>query len=1202
MSSGRSASRITDKVAGNVIVSGSGSVLIGDSAEGCADGACKGSPSVGSPVNPILGIKVLPGETDFALAAPSPFVFTRSYASDDARIGPLGQGWSVPGVSLYLEVSEAATVLVDPQGRRLTFGPLLPGEMRFSPSESLWLRRGGLPEGVDPADAEPWSGRWIGVPATAQREARCIVAMAVGSPSAFVFVERAGRWPLVQVCDRNGYTTSYQWSATGDLRGVQDSAGRLYAYVYQAVCPPTEADRGLRLVGVVLAHDPGRDGPVPATPFDPTAKGLDWLVRFSFDSEGNLAQVHNRMDQPIRYFGWREHILVRHGEPGGIDVRYTYDVYSPKGRVLTQVNADGLSYRFDYHPQHTVVMDSLGRVEEFHFEGEGGLQRLTAHVRADGSRISRVHDPAGRLITEIDPLGRVTRYRLDGEGHQIGVTRPDGSTLSSRHDPETGDEVERETAPGRRVRYSHDGRGNVITEVAPDGAETRFVYENPALPDRPTQIIDAMGGARHLAWNALGQPEKLTDCSGHTTCATHDHAGHLTSVTDAPGHTTRHERDRMGRLLSTAAPEGRVTRLTCDALGRVTSQTDALGQVTRFVLNRFGRVVRRVDPQGHTIAWTHDAAGRPLTLTNENGAVYRFRHDVMDRLIEETGFDGRCQRYVYNEAGELVERHDAGDLVTRHEHDTMGRTVRTHVPATPHAAAHTQHFAYDATGQLIEASTPDVTVTFRHDAAGRLLSETQRHADGWQYHQQHRYNARGVREASRYGDLPEVQWMTYGPGHLHGVRVGGVGLDFERDALHREVGRRGVLAEAAPGFESRSAYDAAGRLIGQQVMAADSSLVWSRAYRHDALDRVIGIRDSQAGLIAYRYDPSGRLVGSDHAGQVNAYRLDPAGNRVDRSVGADGRPMIWPDNRVAELAGTRYWYDGAGCVIERRRPDGDRLTLGHDGLQRVVKLQRSGPQGPCTVRYSHDAFGRRICKEVTDPQGRRRVTHFGWVDDRVVVEEQDGHRHTVVHDPGGYTPLLCLASTHAAESRELSDAASMVGALIWSAMSSTSDLQEVTCYQADPSGTPLRQTDLAGRLRWSGDSEDWAGVAAPHGMVGPQLRFPGQQVDDESGLHYNRHRYYEPQLGQYMTQDPIGLGGGFHLSMYADAAPTARTDPLGLMSGIPPVNPIVPIPGELPPSAPDWDAVRRQRELWDLEDKWKEALKGVCPTCPGKPK
>jgi RHS repeat-associated protein len=59
------------------------------------------------------------------------------------------------------------------------------------------------------------------------------------------------------------------------------------------------------------------------------------------------------------------------------------------------------------------------------------------------------------------------------------------------------------------------------------------------------------------------------------------------------------------------------------------------------------------------------------------------------------------------------------------------------------------------------------------------------------------------------------------------------------------------------------------------------------------------------------------------------------------------------------------------------------------------------------------------------------------------------------------------------------------------------------------------------------------------------FRFPGQSFDDESGLSYNRYRYYDPQCGRYISPDPLGIDGGLNLYQYS-INPARWIDPFGL--------------------------------------------------------
>ena len=128
------------------IVQGSAGVLIG-APTGVACSVCPGGITYANPVNPLLGAKVLPGETDLALPGPLPFILSRAYSSYRTRtpapVGVFGPGWKAP-FDIRLQIRDEGLILNDNGGRSIHFEPLFPGEISYSRSESLWLARGGV--------------------------------------------------------------------------------------------------------------------------------------------------------------------------------------------------------------------------------------------------------------------------------------------------------------------------------------------------------------------------------------------------------------------------------------------------------------------------------------------------------------------------------------------------------------------------------------------------------------------------------------------------------------------------------------------------------------------------------------------------------------------------------------------------------------------------------------------------------------------------------------------------------------------------------------------------------------------------------------------------------------------------------------------------------------------------------------------------
>ncbi|MGP9827725.1 RHS repeat-associated core domain-containing protein [Ectopseudomonas khazarica] len=1164
-SAGLPVSHIGHEVVEAVIVTGSPNVFVGSTAVGMADQPTACAPSVGQPVNPILGAKLLPAETDFALPAPMPLVFARGYLSRNARIGALGQGWSLPGDGLELELTAAAATLIDAQGRRIGFPPLEPGSLYYSGSEQLWIRRGGGAQAS-------WGRRWYGVPAALQHDEQSVLLL---SGQGFLHFRQGaqGRWRLCAIFDRNGYRNEFEWGEHGVLSSIRDSAGRSYALIYQRLFDARAADHGLRLLGVVLANVAG---PIPAG-FDPAHPDNDWLVRYDFTAEGDLSQVRNRVGEVVRTFTWCEHLMTGHGQPGGLEMRYEWDQHTAQGKVLRQIEADGLSHSYHYHDDHTEVTDSLGRSQRFEFTGEGGLQRWSAHVRADGSRLEFEYDLFGRQVAVKAPLGRTSRRYLDGEGRLLEEQSPGGASQRYSLDPETGWPLGLQDSAGRQWTLTRDTRGNLLSVLDPLGGLTRYEYADPQLPDRPTRILDAKGGAKTLTWNRCGQLLSYTDCSGHTTHHEYDDQGRLVASRDPLGQRVTRHYDRLGQLTRLGLADGSHEHYAYDRLGRLLSLTDAQGRVTRLAWDRAGRLSQRLDPAGLSQACRYDPAGRLLSLSNENQAQSHFGYDLLDRLIEERGFDGRCQHYHYNAAGELIERHEADGRITRYDYDRDGRLLARHLPATERVEAFSEHFQWSPGGQLLAVQTPHSEILLRYDGAGRLALETQRHRDGWHYSLTHQYDELGQRQRSQYGDAPAVSWLTYGPGHLHGVLVGGLELAFERDGLHREINRDARLTQGGEClFSQRRDYDSLGRLRDSQLEPLTGQ-AWRRHYDYDPSGQLSAIHDNQLADIAYRYDLSGRLSGSRHGEHEQRYRFDPAGNRLQLDatraapVGdwsqrvqanldnpdfdllgepqavADDPQRIWPSNRISELHGTVYRHDAAGNLIERRRADGQVLTLAYDGAHRLSYLHRQDPDGQqLEAHYQYDGLSRRILKQVRQ-NGQETTTWYGWDGDRQCAEASAQRLRTTVYEPERFVPLLRLEQQRQAPDPLLEELRQLMAgeghALPQAFCPEVEDLQ-LACFHTDHLGTPLRLTGERGQTLWQGEPDDWTAIGQEQGETDQPIRFQGQYHDEESGLYYNRYRYYAPELGRYVTQDPIGLAGGENFYQYP--SPTTLVDPMGL--------------------------------------------------------
>ncbi|MDR0478673.1 MAG: DUF6531 domain-containing protein, partial [Burkholderiaceae bacterium] len=777
-------------------------------------------------------------------------------------------------------------------------------------------------------------------------------------------------WRLTAQIDRFGRSQRYEYSdgktaqpvpgqrrtrkdaipPAGRLMAITDGVGRRYRLTHQRIHNgheaqyPWGADDGWRLVAVELERDPLY--PLPETIM---------LVRYGYSRQGQLSTVHDRAGALVREFEWSRNRISGHRYRGGPWHRYRYEGQEPNVRVAAHTNEQGLDYSFEYQTdpptpegvaRHTtIVTDSFKRVQTHHFEGEQGLERLFEHVRADGTVMQYKHDGFGRLYASTDPLGRSLYRQLDGNGNIKGTQQTPGNDqypagLLTRNQFDKAGRITESVDPaGAVTRYQYDGHQRLRTIEYPDGTAEHYRYpdpkEQPLICDNPSQIIDAKGGIKHLAYNPAGQLTRFTDCSGQSTHSEYDRWGEVIEIIDAQGNRTRHERDAAGRISATHMPNGQTRRYQYDSQGnlsRIEPDADTPAAALEITRDLWGRPAR-IEQGGLSVQIEYDKAGRLITLTNENGSKSRFVWDVMDRLVQETGFDGRVQRYRRDAAGQLIASKDGAgqedDPVTQYCYDVFGRMTERLLSLSGGGHAQSQRLEFDALTRLKAASVYHLLiqqsggpieehlqsrVEFERDGMGRITAEVQRlyrepakpdqpPVIEYEHRIEHTLDQQGNRQQSQLQGLGGIDWLRYGSGHVHGLMHNRLSLiDFERDSLHRETKRTLHGLQGTGELTLTRSRDSLGRLSGIDLQGLKATnlppilvgQITNRQYHYNPLSELIAIQMPDETL-GFGYDAAGRLRAQARydtreymqalAGQAiprstRRWKIDPAGNRL----------------------------------------------------------------------------------------------------------------------------------------------------------------------------------------------------------------------------------------------------------------------------------------------------------------------------------
>lgn len=1131
------------------------------------------------PVDMITG-EVIMQQHDFTVSGRLPLVWDRHYASHDMRRGAVGAGWQTPAdIRLELMQHEDAVGAAAHFPDRATAFDTLPdaagwparvydwqyGDALYRLGSDLILR---TRDGIEYEFALP--ARWLhGQVRLSDDETLTlpIARMANLNGNAWEFEREPG----------GGLARLVEWKgreATGRVIECEAGAGN-----------PTAGDGSL-LTALALIDTGGRVHP---------------LVGYEHDRHGNLVCALDAMSQPHRFAYADGHRMVRHTSARGMSFHYSHRRHDDGLWRVDRTWADnGLAdYRFIYDGEHreTRMTDSLGYTTVLQADRRG---LPLARIDPLGGVTSYRYDPRGRAIAETDPAGRSTTWTYDERGDLILQTLPDGTAISveygADHQPACVSD-----AGGGRWRYEWDVCGNLLEETTPWQTSTRYAYD---VYGQMVAYTRAGGAPIRFDYDSDGNLAAIVDSLGRRSRYAYDPRANLVRIDHALGHVARYEYDRNGNLTRAIEPGGRELYCSYDADGNLTRYCDPSGQVTQLEYSPLGRVTKRLAPDGNVVSYRYDTEDRLIGVINERGETYRLTRDALGRIIEETDYWGQSRRYVYGATGELLRSTDPLGQVLIYETDALGRLVGKRVPdPLQPGGIRMETYSYDRSGNLVLAENPDSCVELCYDAAGRVIEERQ----GDDFVVEHAYDASGryVERRTRLkagGDsiVHNVRYAYDDIGALDSIELDGAApIRFERDELgrirveHLGAEIRRELSYTADGF------------LAKQTLLADTGALFVTEYAYDPNGELLERLDSRLGTDRYRYDPVGKLTAHlDPTGKLQRFLHDPAGDLLatrifeDRRSNVSGRDphaSVWV--REGEYDGCYYAFDRVGNLI-RKRDSYQDLLLRWDGMGQLIET-RSVRRVPATdgqsnetlsidTRYAYDAFRRRVGKvthtdRIVDSTtnalsaclSQSQVSRFFW--DAGALTAEIVHVDPQLPKPQFGLPFTETAERHVATSdadatgpasarsdgsdelrewlyypgtfRPLLGMRRIVSTEALPARSEPTSSQVVHFFQNEPNGAPTRIVDLQGAILWEAVYAAWGGIQRTESQPSfdQPIRLQGQYFDAETGLSYNRHRYYDCSIGQFIGADPIGLSGGENLFSFAPNA-IGWIDPTGLIN------------------------------------------------------
>lgn len=1024
---------------------------------------------------------------DFELPGPIPIQWRRNWDSDSEMDGLLGHGTQLcydRHIELLEEEEMLLLMLAD--GRMAAFPLLSPGEEYYHRQEKIVLRR-------------KQNGHFL------------LDDYNDSLYYHFNLQVTESFYRLTLIENYSGQRVQLHYH-NKHLHAITDSAGRQLHL---------QMDNKHRITGVELRH---RDM-------------KQQLVSYTYNTEGDLTVITDALGQQT-VVEFSDHLMTKKTDRNGQRFYWEYD--EKKRCIHTAGDGGILEGWISYEEGHNIVTNSLGEITTYWYDENNLCIQETDHY---GNSVFTSYTEDFDIHREIDEQGMVTGYIYDEKGILKEKVLPDGNSVQFHYtafnkpdliiypagNSETYgyDEMRRlrfmNYPNGQTVAYEYNDDGQLATITQNGKRKTKLQYDN----DENVVAMELPNGAK-AEWS-------------------YDAFGRCTKAVNPEGLLRHFEYDALDRLRKLYMPDGNILSLEYNAYRQVTTAADR-GGIVQYEYSPMGQIKKRKrlalpgSARGSSagspsyakasageseIQFYYDTEERLRSIVNESGKYYYYGYNKRGEVISETGFDGVHREYERDVAGKVIRTRRPGERHTLYEYDANGRIIKIE-----YHDGSWEHFRYDRNGQLIEAGNEHGIIAFTRTKTG--LIETEQQGD---YFIKNIYDRHGNRSGlqSSLGAMIELQRNDVGlVNALHAKHSSELSLDANWSAhYHYNLSGQEMQRQLPGNITSSKEYDHAGRPSAVKV-SRDSNLQSWKKYTWQSNDRLSEIVDAMSHAVhTFRHDALGNLVFAQYAdGKMIQRETDELGNvyesrdKKDRNYNAAGA--------LLQTKNHRYKYDECGNMISKTDRATQKKTLfewyANGMLKKVVR-----PDGRA-VCFKYDALGRRIEKTFNG-----MVTRFVW-DGNVPLHEwsypETERPQTIVDEWGQISvdrpePVSNLTTW-------IFDADSFVPAARMHNGKTNSII-------ADYMGTPSMMFDENGQKVWEAALDIYGRVRTLEGERSSlPFRYQGQYEDVETGLYYNRFRYYAPEEGLYISQDPIGLLGN-NPNIYAYTHdPQAWLDVLGL--------------------------------------------------------
>ena len=897
------------------------------------------------------------------------------------------------------------------------------------------------------------------------------------------------------------------------------------------------------------------------------------LISYVQNEQGHLIESDALLDYHLFYTYDNQANLIRWEDKDRTWVDYHYDEH---GRVIHSVGADGFyPVWFEYAENQTKVRDSKGHVTVYDFDSQimkpltitspmGSVTQfeydqfgnLLSQIFADKTQVAFEYlEDTGLVSTFTDPMGNQWTYSYNEEEQLIRIEDPIGRVWTS---------VEQKTEENSTALFT-----------APDGSQTAFVRNEYGLLTHVVSKATKQNSAQAQLQAAYRYDPRhrlieTQDAEQRRVQLSYNNEDQISRLQTASGKHWHYGYTHHQKLAQINRPNASQESQVYDRHGNLTKYTDANGVVWRLKYGAFDLLIEKIDGEGHVWRYDYDKDSLKLSkVINPKGEQYTCAFNADGQVEVETDFAGNIWHYTYDANGALNTLTDGEGHQTQYTYNANGQLIQ--LSTVDDVISYT----YDNSGRVTQIQSTDSTLTYVYDINDRVIEESQNSHKIYRTFDdinqtvtrvlypagqdkpittRFKYNNLGElvelqlpnwEKESQQTDIQEKEVHT-----LHFL-YDNEGNEISRQSnlgfiLNQQFNEMNLPIRQRAGYEPTHHFDS--QALKQTGIDSPIFAELNRTYQYDkalntiaANDEIESLRfvvngNNQITQVVSQYQTRENYH-YDQSGYISRQYIQSDDYRYNGQIKIDNLDLYQQGNKLNRIGNDYYSYDKAGRLVKKTAiKDGFRgktLYYRWNGNNQLESLTNEWGE---VWYYKYDALGRRI--EKACPQRNTKTTYL-WDGDQVAYQETEKHgkteslRHCIFN---GWELIAQQDSYFKTDLRNHHKT--------WT--------QATNYTVCQPNGQPLALFNPQGKRTWRKAPsslwglpllENWESKQAE--PLNPNLLFAGQYFDQESGLAYNRFRYYDPQSGCYLKSDPIGLAGGETPYAYVHN-PWDWLDPFGL--------------------------------------------------------